>query len=618
MMSAVSGVNTASKETNLFTSVLKSFNTTAAEHSTRVALCHDGVAVTYQELDTKATSLAGALRSAGVASSSLVGICMEQSIDFVVGVLGIIKCGAAYVPLDPSSPPARLEFMVDDAALSCIVTSFRYKRQLSTKVPTLLIDDLGHVPPAADLATIELKPEDLAYVMYTSGTTGQPKGVEITHGGLANLAQWCERAFQIVPADRTTLFAPVGFDAAVRELWPHLICGCTLVIPPEGLLRNPEELQTWLVLNRITISYLPTLLASRLVRVPWPADTSLRYIYTGGDALRDYPIPELPFRFVNEYGPAECTVFATSTIVPSLPDPTQPPSIGRAIEGVQIFILDENLVEVSQGETGEIYIGGQGLARGYRNNQELTDRSFLYGASGESQAKRIYKTGDLGRRTATGEIAFMGRNDDQVKIRGYRIECGEVETAIGLVAGVNGCSVVKRQYGDSDYRLVAYIVARPGLELTRDGLRQFLKSRVPEYMIPDEFVRIAEMPLTDNGKIDKRALPDPRESVKIVNKEVWDSPLERHLILILQRLLNVDQVGRLDNLFMLGGDSFAAMRLIAEVERDFDVRLTPQTVFSKPSLAELAMEIEQIIVARNGDTKLTTRGVETSALVRYP
>jgi amino acid adenylation domain-containing protein len=580
----------------MFTSIIKSFNSVAAEQPTRPAVCQDGKVITYGELDAKATCLAHALRTADVGSSSLVGLCLEQSIDFVVGALGIIKCGAAYVPLDPALPSARLDFMIHDAGIGGIVTASHHKSRVSPGVPMLLMDSLPS--SALDLPPVDPKPDQLAYLMYTSGTTGKPKGVEITHRGLANLVQWCRKAFRVVPADRTTLFAPVGFDASVRELWPHLTSGCTLVIPPEGLLRNPEELQEWLVLNEITISYLPTLLASRLVRMSWPEGAKLRYVYTGGDALRDYPIRGLPFLFVNEYGPAECTVFACSGIVPDLGNSMQPPSIGRPIDGARIYLLDDELAEVPAGETGEIYIGGEGLARGYRNNPELTNRSFIQGIHGESRGKRIYKTGDLGRYNGDGELSFLGRNDDQVKIRGYRIECGEVETSINQLEGVQASAVVKRKFGASDYRLVAYVVASADGKLTRETLRGLLRARLPEYMIPDEFVQMGELPLTSNGKIDKASLPDPHDGITIRNTEVSESAVERQLILILQNLLGVRQVGRKDNIFYLGGNSFVAMQLIAQIKRVFKITLTPRDIFTKPTAADLALEIEQVIMTR--------------------
>lgn len=580
----------------MFTSVVKEVSSIAAERRTQAAICHGDAVITYRELEVKAASLSYALRAAGVVRSSVVGLCVEQSIDFVTGALGIIKCGAAYVPLDPASPSARLDFMIQDAGISRVVTTSQQQSRMRLETQVLLLDSLAS--SALDQVVEDLNPEELAYVMYTSGTTGKPKGVEITHGSLANLVRWCRRAFQVVPGDRTTLFAPVGFDAAVRELWPHLTSGCTLVIPPEGLLRNPEQLQEWLISNEITISYLPTLLASRLVRMSWPSHTKLRYVYTGGDALRDYPVQGLPFRFVNEYGPAECTVFASSAIVPSLSNPTRPPTIGRPIDGVKIYLLDDHLAEVPAGEAGEIYIGGEALARGYRNNPELTSRSFIQGIHGESRGRRIYKTGDLGRYTDDGELCFVGRNDDQVKIRGYRIECGEVETSINQVEGVRESAVVKRKCGASDYRLVAYVVVDADRKLTREQLRAFLRTRLPEYMIPDEFVQLSELPVTSNGKIDKTRLPDPHDGITIRNTEVSESAVERQLIPILQNLLDVSQVGRQDNIFYLGGNSFIAMQLIAQVKRVFKVTLTPRDIFTKPTSAELALEIEQVIMTR--------------------
>jgi amino acid adenylation domain-containing protein len=581
----------------MFTAITEVFSSVAAERPAQIAISQEGSFLTYGELETRGNRLAWALREAGVGSTSVVGLCAARSTDYVIGALGILKAGAAYVPLDPGLPLARFDFMIQDAGVCCVVTTSRQQsgRRLGGRV--LLVDDVAEDPSRPELSHVKVDPEQLAYVMYTSGTTGTPKGVEITHRGVANLVQWCRRAFQIVPTDRTTLFAPVGFDAAVRELWPHLTSGCTLHVPPDGLLRDPDELQDWLVRNDITISYLPTLLAGRLVRMSWPERTKLRYVYTGGDALRDYPVPGLPFCFVNEYGPAECTVFASSAIVSPRSNPAHPPTIGRAIDGAQIFILDEDLAEVSQGETGEIHISGEGLARGYRNNPELTSRRFILGVQGESRGKRIYKTGDLGRYSVDGEIAFLGRNDDQVKIRGYRIECGDVETSINQIEGIIGSAVVKRQFGASDYRLVAYVATSIEREFKREELREFLRARLPEYMIPEEFVQMRELPVTSNGKVDKARLPDLSDSQVIRNAEEGESVVERHLILMLQKLLGVQQVGRHDNIFLLGGNSFISMQLITQIKRDFRVTLTPREVFAKPTLAELASQVEKVITA---------------------
>ncbi len=435
-----------------------------------------------------------------------------------------------------------------------------------------------------------LHPDQLAYVIYTSGSTGTPKGVEVTHGNLRHLVEWHNRAFQIASEDCATLLANTGFDAAVWELWPYLCAGATLFIPDPEVIRQPAALRDFVDDNRISVMFAPTLLAEALMQETWSLDTPLRSMLTGGDTLRTSPTEGLPFSVINNYGPAECTVISTSGEVPQGNRNERLPSIGRPIEGAQVYLLDEHLQEAAAGAEGEIYIGGAGVARGYLNQPELTASRFV---TRPNDGTRLYRSGDLGCWNADGSLQFRGRTDQQVKIRGYRIECGEVEAALNSLPGVQGSAVVVLESGKEHRGLCAYLVPENGGLPGREELRQSLRMLLPEYMIPEQFVRLEQMPLNENGKIDRRSLPLPNERTVIPNTVEPPSPIESGLRTVLAALLHVEHIDREDDFFLLGGHSFIAAQLIARIRDRFGVELSLRAVFENPTLAGMAEQIEQ-------------------------
>src|SRR5581483_9050229 len=377
----------------------------------------------------QANKLAHYLQDLGVGPGVFAGVCIQRSPQFVLAALAIMKAGGAYVPLDPTYPAERLAYMLQNAQVPVLVT----RGAALTTVPrgpwrTVDLDaEQAHISDFPESApSWAHSTANPAYLIYTSGSTGRPKGVAITHANLLNLIAWHVRAFDVTATDCASQVAGLGFDAAVWEIWPYLTAGASLHIADEVTRKSPEKLRDWLVARQITICFAPTPIAEFLITMEWPGETPLRRLLTGGDVLRNYPRPNLPFAVFNNYGPAECTIVSTSTRVVPETDPASLPSIGAPIANASIYILDENLIPVPEGSSGEIYIGGAQVADGYLNQPELTAEKFIHNPFSQEWGSRLYKTGDLGRWRSDGKIDFLGRVDDQVKIRGQRIEPDEI------------------------------------------------------------------------------------------------------------------------------------------------------------------------------------------------
>lgn len=570
----------------------------ATESPGALALTAEAQALTYHELDSRANRLANYLCSLGVGADVLVGLCLPRSLDMVVGALGILKAGGAYVPMDPAYPPDRLAFMLDDAQAPVLISSPCLARRLPADDREVVFIDAPQISgQAADPPPVAIAPDDLAYVIYTSGSTGKPKGVELTHGSLANLVSWHRQAFSVTATDRASHVAGLGFDAAVWELWPYLAAGASVHLADEGARTSAELLRDWLLAQRITIGFVPTPLAEGLLTLSrkWPRDTDLRIVLTGGDTLHHYPPPGLPFLLVNNYGPTECTVVATSGPVLPNRSPTMLPPIGSAIANTQICLLDEQLRPVSAGAPGEICIGGAGLARGYRNRPDLTAEKFIPNPFCSESGGRLYRTGDMARVLPDGQLAFLGRIDDQIKIRGYRIEPNEIVSVLNRHPVIRASLVMAREDTPGDKRLVAYVVPDTD-SLTHTGLRDFLRDFLPEYMIPAAFVRMDAFPLTAHGKIDRAALPAP-DSANTLQDEVSTGPCtatERRVTEILGELLDLEEIGLDDNFFLLGGHSLLGAQLIARLRDAFGVEISLRSIFEAPTVASLSAEVERL------------------------
>jgi len=575
----------------------------AAETPEAVAVTAGEQILSYGELDKRADGLAWYLRSLGVRADVVVGLCLPRCPDMVVGALGILKAGGAYLPMDPDWPPDRRAFVLEDAKLRVLITNTSLARQIPRGRQVIVNLSAPEITgPSEGLPPVEVRPDDLTYVIYTSGSTGQPKGVEIPHGGLVNLISWHQQAFSVTSTDRASHLAGLSFDAAVWELWPYLAVGASVHLVDEFTRNSAELLQDWLVAHRITISFVPTPLAEELLRMPWPRNTVLRILLTGGDTLHRYPPASLPFVLVNNYGPTECTVVATSGALPPNRDDSTLPPIGRPIVNNRIHLLDEQLLPVLPGSVGEIYIGGAGLARGYRNRPDLSAKKFISDPFSAKPGSRLYKTGDLARLLPDGQLAFLGRVDEQIKIRGFRIEPSEIVCALNQHPVVHGSLVVAREDSCGDKALVAYLVLEPNTGVTPKSLRDYLRRRLPEYMLPGAFVRLEAFPLAPNGKIDRAALPAPDPTNTLHDELSADppTPTQQRVLEILTALLGREKIGPKDDFFLLGGHSLLAAQLIARLRETFQVELALRTVFDAPTVVALAEEIERL-VARRGD-----------------
>jgi amino acid adenylation domain-containing protein len=565
-----------------------------------VAIVDGDQQVSYGDLDVRANQLAHLLCSLGVGPEVPVGLCMGPSIDFAVGALGILKAGGAYVPLDPNYPLHRIATLLETSGTTLLLTQAHLVNQLPRgKWRTIVLNEdelaLSRNPMVAPVANS--KPENLAYIIFTSGSTGLPKGVQITHANLLNLLSWHQRAFSVASRDRATLQASPGFDAAVWELWPYLTAGASLYVLDEAVRAMPEQLRDWMVASGITISFLPTALAEQMIDLPWPSATALRVLLTGADTLRRYPRADLPFTFVNNYGPTECTVVATSGTIHPDHQPDRLPPIGQPIDNTQVYVVDEQLNPVPAGTAGEILIGGAGVARGYLNLSELTTERFVSDRFSKDRGARLYRTGDLGRLLPDGQIAYIGRMDEQIKIRGYRIEPQEIAAVLDGYSGIKASCVSAYADDSGEKRLVAYLVLATDTRFSLSELRQFVGDYLPDYMVPSTFVQIGELPLSPHGKLDRRALPAPTP-LNILDHDSYEapqSPIEERLASFLTVLLGVARVSRDDNFFDLGGHSLLGAQMITKIHESFGVELSLRSIFDHPTLREMSSEIEKLI-----------------------
>ena len=564
-----------------------------------VAVSDSQRVLTYGELDRYADELGRRLRSLGVGSGDFVGLCVERSAELVVGALGILKAGGVYVALDPSYPQERLSFMLRDSGAGILVGSSGTPSALRSGAAFVDVDLACSAPQVAGLGVaVAGGGNDAAYLIYTSGTSGDPKGVLVEHRSLLNLIRWHQRAFALTSADRGTQIASPGFDAAVWEIWPYLTAGASIHVPPDEIRADPAALRDWLLAHEITISFVPTALAETVMAVPWPSRAPLRSLLTGGDVLLRPPPPGLPFDLVNNYGVTEATVVSTSGVIPPGDEGGLKPSLGRPIAGTSIHLVDDDLRPVQLGEPGEVLIGGLSVARGYHNRPDLTKERFLSDYLGAETNEVVYRTGDRGRWRPGGELEFLGRLDDQVTIHGVRMEPGEVEAILNSHPAVSS-SVVLATGVATNRRLVAYLV--PALADPPDSelLRSHLRRHLPEAMLPASFIWQESLPFTTNGKIDRAALSSVPLPVGTTNQP---SPkrnvTERVIAVLVAELLEVESVGIDDDFFLiLGGHSLLGAQLIARLSDLFGVELSLHVLFDNPTAAGLAGEVERALVA---------------------
>ena len=576
----------------------------SAANPEALAVTHGSATLTYGGLNARANRFAHHLIALGLRTEAVVGLCLDHSIQFLVAALGTLKAGAAYLPLDPTYPFDRLSLMLREAGASLIITDSQQRLKfVNGPCKAVDVEDETQVfgTNSATDPAIHVAPNMLAYLIFTSGSTGKPKAVEVTHSNLMNLVLWHQRAFDISPSDRAPFMAAVGFDAAVWEIWPYLTAGASLhLLSDRSIYTVPQALQDWLLEQRVTVGFVPSPLAEQMLRLDWPRETPMRIMLTGADTLHEYPSPKLPFQLVNNYGPTECTVVATSGIVESVPHIGRLPSIGKPIDNMQVYILDANLAPVPVDTLGEIYIGGVGVARGYHNDPKLTAERFVQNPFGLNPEERLYRTGDFGYLFEDGRIAFAGRADDQVKIRARRIQTEEIVAVLSRHPAVQASAVVPREDATGNKVLAAYVVAKPESELTSRNLREFLRTFLPEFMVPTMFVEMDELPLTSHGKIDRQALPTPT-CENALRDEIFTRPateLETQVEAIVTELLGTNELGVNDNFFMLGGNSFLGVQLIARVRETFGVEVPLRTLFEAPTIVDLSAHISQLRAAQ--------------------
>ncbi|MGG1948160.1 amino acid adenylation domain-containing protein [Trinickia sp. NRRL B-1857] len=580
------------------------FARTAARAPDAVAIEYESREYRYRELDRAADALARHLIERGVVPDARVAICIERSPAMIVALLAVMKAGGAYVPMDPSYPPARLRYMVEDSRPVVLLVHAPTSHLFDAMpVQTIEVGDGGlpeSVSPCEPCALPGPAAHDLAYVIYTSGSTGQPKGVMVEHRQLLNLVHWHIDTFALTPGDRTAAMAGVGFDAAAWEIWPTLCSGGTLLLPPVATAGDPQRLLDWWCRQRIDVGFLVTPLAE-LAYATGRANRWVRTLLIGGERLKR-PLEGLqPGQvLVNNYGPTEATVVATSSALSAGDSGTK---IGRPIANACIYILDADGEPVPIGVAGEIHIGGGQVARGYLDRAELSAAKFVADPFVDSPAARMYRTGDLGRWLPSGEIEYLGRNDEQVKIRGFRVELGEIEAVLSQVDGVREAAVVVRDDVPGEPRIVAYYIGEAERART---LSEIVSRALPRHMVSAAFMPLAALPFTANGKLDRKALPAPETSDAGAQTFVApETGLEQTLAAIWQATLGVERVGRFDNFFELGGHSLLAVSLIDRLRRaglNTDVR----TLFAAPTLAALAQDIESGQSGRSSQEALIT------------
>ncbi len=558
--------------------------------------------LTCRALEKRSNRLARYLEAQGCRRESVVGVVAGRSPELIIAALAVMKAGGAYLPIDPGWPLDRVRHVLDDARAPIVITCSQ--PNLSMAAENQLVVDLSDLDQLLEWysdapVSPALDSSQLAYVIYTSGSTGAPKGVEITHGNLLNLVEWHNATFGVTSADRATLLASPGFDASVWEIWPNLCAGASLFIPDERTRLSPEALRDWLVSEHITVTFAPTPIAQRLMFLDWPRETQLRLLLTGADVLQKHPPSGLPFAVINNYGPTECTVVATSG--PLRPGESEtPPSIGKPIRKTEIRILDENLQEVPPGSAGELCIGGASVGRGYRGDPALTNLKFVPDTFRNEPSARLYRTGDRARMLPDGSIEFIGRLDDQIKLHGYRIDPNEVARHLSAHSGIRSCVVRKHVDSAGSEALLAYILPAQGVTLTAAQLREHLRALIPDYMIPGAFVRIDALPLNSSGKVDRDALPSPHHTnllPETSSPQCYAPPslneTEAALSTMLSKLLSRAYIGPHDNFFLAGGHSLLGAQLLIQIRGRFGVDLPLRAIFDHPTIAGIALEIEK-------------------------
>jgi amino acid adenylation domain-containing protein len=587
-------------------SIHQLFEEQAEKTPDEIAAELDGRKLTYRELNEKSNRLANYLINLGAGPEVKIGICIERSFEMLAGLLGILKTGAAYVPLDFSYPKERLSFMIEDADAPVLLTTQNLIDKLpETKATVVLADrDADKISKEnKNNPGVKFSPSDLAYIIYTSGSTGKPKGVLMKHESLINLLYWQVEGQEFKKGYRVLQFTTLSFDVSFQEIFSTWYSGGTLVMLKEEDRQDLSKVLKIISDKKIQRIFLPFIALHQIAEVNAASKgkaLALKEVITAGEQLQNTPAiinffnGLTDFTFTNQYGPAEAHVVTSYKLSSDTKNWMKLPPIGKPIFNTQMYVLDSALEPVPVGVAGDLYIGGIGLVKGYHNREELTKEKFIdnpFYPNNKSLSEKLYRTGDIARYLPDGNIEYLGRTDNQVKMRGIRIELGEIETVLGEYPGIKNSAVVAKEFSTGDRRLIAYYVPVNQTALDSADIKKFLKVKLPEYMVPSDFVMLKEMPLTPTGKINHRALPAP-ESIRINESKDYAEPketLELQLVKIWEKVLGVKPIGIKDNFFELGGHSLLALRVFGYVEKLTGRKLALSTLFNSPTIEQLAV-----------------------------
>lgn len=581
----IRGLNKTKSINNKVGCIHNLFEQQAEKHPNKIAISKGKEEITYLELDYQSNQLARYLIKKGVKKDNPVLIYSDRNISMIIGMLAVLKAGAAYIPVDPFYPAERIKSILRNSESQFVLSQDNLLNDLSgmeADIITLDTDWEKISKESVRKVKVEVNPDSLAYIIYTSGSTGAPKGVEVTHKGPVNLVNWTIRRFELTSKDRASQYFRSAFDGSVWEIWSTISVGATLYIVDEETKIDPKSLQDWLINNKITVSTLPPVIVKDLVSLEWSRNVHLRYIFTGSDRVQKADVDKVPFKIVNAYGPTEASVISSSAIIY---DKNKSPHIGSPIDNAQIFILDADLNPVPIGVIGEIYISGDGIAKGYLNRPDLTAEKFIPNRFSRNPGARMYRTGDLGKYLEDGNIEFIGRIDTQIKIRGFRIELCEIESVICEYPNIEESIVLLKEDGNGNRYLASYALINS--ESYEKELKEFLRAKLPDYMIPIDYFWLKEWPLTPNGKIDRQQLLS-LEKVKRNTPVNFDSILEEKIYKIWQTVLNKNDISYMDNFFESGGHSLLLTKMQGLLQEEFSVELSLKSLFENTTIDGMA------------------------------